>query len=175
MLEKPNDVSFSGDSSVPAAYTYLGQFIDHDISFESVTEGTPELSSTLSPLSNPLHALENLRDGTLNLDSIYGDDVPRNPLNSDLLALGRVSATGNRPLGRDEFNDLPRRGRSHDPALDRAALIGDPRNDENLIVAQLHVAFLRAHNELVQRGGSFDQSRFALTQIGRAWNLPRQG
>ena len=32
---------------------------------------------------------------------------------------------------------------------DRAALIGDPRNDENTIISQLHVAFLRAHNKLV--------------------------
>ena len=31
------------------------------------------------------------------------------------------------------------------------ALIGDPRNDVHLFVNQLHVAFLRAHNLLVDR------------------------
>jgi hypothetical protein len=38
-------------------------------------------------------------------------------------------------------------------------LIGDPRNDENLVVAQLHVAFLRAHNRLVGQGHSFREAR----------------
>ena len=34
------------------------------------------------------------------------------------------------------FEDLPRRGR------DNTAIIADPRNDENLIIAGLHAAFL---------------------------------
>ena len=50
------------------------------------------------------------------------------------------------PPGKGDDNDLPREPRSTDFAHDRAALIGDPRNDENLIVAQLHLAFLKAHN-----------------------------
>ena len=66
-----------------------------------------------------------------------------------------VSPIGGRPPGKDDFNDLPREGRSSDPERDRAALIGDARNDENTIIAQLHVAFLRAHNELVEQGQRF--------------------
>ena len=66
-----------------------------------------------------------------------------------------VSPIGGRPPGKDDFNDLPREGRSSDPERDRAALIGDARNDENTIIAQLHVAFLRAHNELVEQGQKF--------------------
>ena len=56
------------------------------------------------------------------------------------MVLGKVSPTGNaniplkRPKGKDDFNDLPRNPASTDPATDRAANIGDPRNDENLIV-----------------------------------------
>ncbi|HYP53233.1 MAG TPA: peroxidase family protein [Pyrinomonadaceae bacterium] len=42
--------------------------------------------------------------------------------------------------------------------------MGDPRNDENTIVAQLHTAFLRAHNALVKRGLTFAQARRELTQ-----------
>ena len=65
-----------------------------------------------------------------------------------------------RPPGKSDANDLPRQGRSEDPSTDRAALIGDPRNDENLIVSQLHLAFLKAHNGLVDEiGGDFDSVR----------------
>jgi hypothetical protein len=39
--------------------------------------------------------------------------------------------------------DLPR-------AVQGQAIIGDPRNDENIIVAQLHLAFLRFHNKVVE-------------------------
>ena len=51
-----------------------------------------------------------------------------------------------------------------DFAHDRAARIGDPRNDENLIIAQLHLAFLKAHNRLVDQGRTFAQARRVLRQ-----------
>lgn len=43
-------------------------------------------------------------------------------------------------------------------------MIGDPRNDENTIVSQLQVAFLRAHNALVAEGRTFDEARTILRQ-----------
>ena len=36
-----------------------------------------------------------------------------------------------------------------EPIFHARALIGDPRNDENLIVSQLHGVFLRFHNQMV--------------------------
>ena len=54
--------------------------------------------------------------------------------------------------------------RSSDILHDRAAMIGDPRNDENLIVSQLHLAFLKAHNQLVDQGKSFEEARRILRQ-----------
>ena len=59
---------------------------------------------------------------------------------------------------------MPRQPRSDVHADDRAALIGDPRNDENLIVAQLQVAFLKAHNRLVDNGHSREEARRILRQ-----------
>jgi hypothetical protein len=51
----------------------------------------------------------------------------------------------------DSFpNDLPRR-LADDPEAPKRAIIGDPRNDENLIVAQTHLAFLKFHNTVVDR------------------------
>ena len=52
----------------------------------------------------------------------------------------------------DELFDLPRDGVG-------AAYLGDPRNDENLIVAQLHVVFLRMHNKLRDAGKTFEQAQ----------------
>jgi hypothetical protein len=84
--------------------------------------------------------------------------------NGDRLRLGRVSSTGDRPQGKDDLNDLNRKPPSSDPKIDREAIIGDPRNDENLIVAQLHVAFLRAHNALIDSGHSFAEASMLLRQ-----------
>lgn len=64
-----------------------------------------------------------------------------------------------RPEKKSKLNDLPRTARNIDPQLDRAAEIGDPRNDENIIVAQLHTAFLKAHNTFIDTGLSFDEAK----------------
>jgi Animal haem peroxidase len=87
-----------------------------------------------------------------------------------MMLIGRVTslqgteAPSLRPTGKGDDNDLPREPRSPDFALDRAARIGDPRNDENLIIAQLHLAFLKAHNRLVDQGRTFAQARRLLRQ-----------
>jgi hypothetical protein len=153
------------DSQIPAAYTYLGQFIDHDVTLEAASDelrgglGNPNVAPL--PLDEILNGLRNTRTATLDLDSVYGAPAPQN---GDKMVVGTVSVFGGRPPGKDDFNDLSREGRSNDEAHDRAALIGDPRNDENLIVAQLHVAFLRAHNAVVDSGRSFAEARTLLRQ-----------
>jgi hypothetical protein len=163
------------NSPIPAAYTYLGQFIDHDITKD---EGSFDFAkATQNPnniLPDPAIVLFNIRTGELDLDSVYeppkeGEPAPpRDPSNASKMKLSAVSpipaGAGKRPAGKDDLNDLPRMGVDRDDAKkDRAAIIGDPRNDENTIVAQLHTAFLRAHNALVDRQMSFEQARRDLT------------
>src|ERR671917_185273 len=153
-----------GDADFSAAYTYLGQFVDHDITLEtSSATGSQLVDPDLRPL--PLARIrqetQNLRTGGLDLDSVYGLPAPRD---GEKMRVGGVSEIGGRPPGKDDDNDLPREGRSVDVVHDRAALTGDPRNDENLIIAQLHLAFLRAHNELVDQGNSFRKARRLLRQ-----------
>lgn len=142
-MKDPNPADPKGDNEdVPAGFTYLGQFIDHDITFDT----TPIQEVRVDPL-----ALHNFRTPALDLDNVYGrgpGDQPylyELPPNEARFVLGRTNATPG--IGDPKVKpalpfDLPRGAQA-------AAIIGDPRNDENLIVAQLHLAFLRFHNKVV--------------------------
>ena len=84
----------SNNSQIPAIFTYLGQFIDHDITAN--TDRDTEISeigdTTFSPTPRPeVHAkLGNLRDGSLALDSLYGDDTAATPFVEKLTGLMRL-------------------------------------------------------------------------------------
>jgi hypothetical protein len=169
------DAGKPGESTIPAVYTYWGQFINHDITAGSDTD-TPEISLA-SPIPHPPDAvaatLRNLRRPRLDLDSIYGDgpdSADAGLYDGPCLRVGTVSDLGAGapiPPEGDRERDLPRVG----PLLDAGVItdddipldlrsaphrrsiawIGDLRNDVNLITAQLHVAYLRFHNRVVER------------------------
>jgi hypothetical protein len=120
----------SGELRLPAGYTYFGQFVDHDITFDPV--------SSLTQQNDP-HALTDFRTPRFDLDSLYGGGPALQPY---LYQADRAQLELGRPLG-DGSYDLPR-------GTDGRALTGDPRNDENLIVSQLHVAFIKFHNAIVR-------------------------
>ena len=129
---------------IPAGYTYLGQFIDHDITFDPV--------SSLQRRNDP-DALHNFRTPALDLDSLYGrgpDDQPYlydwTPGREGRFLIGRGQRASELDLPRNAPVDVP-----DDPDSDRArrALIGDPRNDENVLVAQLHLTMLLFHNRVM--------------------------
>jgi hypothetical protein len=129
------------DSEIPAAYTYLGQFIDHDLTFDP----TSQLREFLTP--DQVDALADFRTPRFDLDSLYG----RGPADQPYLY---------EPDGIRVLLGEPMSGNPYDPGarqLPRGpngrALIGDPRNDENRIVAQLHAIFLRFHNEVARHLG----------------------
>jgi hypothetical protein len=159
---------------VPTAYTFFGQFVDHDITHEKGTEKENLSVADLQPLAYlKILELQNARSPNLELDSVYGSvsgfKPPTEPGNPDKLVVARVIDGSGFPEHcdnpkEDVFNDLPRAKPNCNPRRDRVALIGDVRNDENIITAQLHVAFLRAHNRLVDPGPdgpkrSFDDAR----------------
>lgn len=180
-MEDPDQQGGDNDSPIPAVYTYFGQFVDHDTTFEVQPGDLPPsasgdlvhlLADDMAPLSLQVirNAIRNFRTATLDLDSVYGLPAPRDPANGAKMRLGHNAELHQsakpflRPPGKGLDNDLPREPRSVDILHDRAALIGDPRNDENLIVAQLHVAFLKAHNRLVDEGRTFEEARRVLRQ-----------
>jgi hypothetical protein len=148
-------------------YTYWGQFIDHDITANTdrqntVTDITIEDLKPLQP-EVVVRDLRNLRRPALDLDSVYGDGptfeggpetAAADMYDGIRLRLSEVAEGDGIPgdhlptLG-DNLRDLPRDAEAQLPEDKTVALIGDGRNDENLIVAQLHVAFLRFHNAVL--------------------------
>ena len=123
------------NQDLPAGFTYLAQFIDHDLTFDP----TPFTDRERDP-----HALVNFRTPRFDLDSVYGlgPEVQPYLYDWDSEPPGARLLVGCNP--RDGTEDLPRNQQEQ-------ALIGDPRNDENRIVAQLHLLFIRFHNALVDR------------------------
>jgi hypothetical protein len=131
-----------------AGTTFVGQFIDHDITFDT----TSHLGVTTDPAVSA-----NSRTPSLDLDSLYGQGPvvsPQlyDPADHDKL---RIDFGG-------LFEDLPRLGGGSNTAI-----IPDPRNDENLMIAGLQCAFILFHNNAVEwardrgyKGGStFDHAR----------------
>jgi hypothetical protein len=130
-FDPPKDGKDDEESGIPALYTYLGQFIDHDITFDP--------ASSLQAQNDP-DALTDFRTPAFDLDNVYGrgkDDQPYIYNGDSTFLLGDPIRGGVDPNARD----LPRNS-----AAVRRALIGDPRNDENTIVSQLQGLFLRFHN-----------------------------
>jgi hypothetical protein len=133
-----------GSSQIPAGFTYLGQFIDHDLTFDKTSV---MLGESVAPAE-----LLQARSPSLDLDSLYGAG-PGDPESARFyeadgmhLKMGKTVGFEGQPA-KDGF-DLPR-GAGETRAQKRKAIIPDPRNDENLAVAQTHLAFIRFHNRVV--------------------------
>jgi hypothetical protein len=138
-FDPPKDGPDGEESGIPALYTYLGQFIDHDITFDPV--------SLLTKAQDP-DGLVDFRTPALDLDNVYGRGPGDQPYlyqdDGKSFQLGEVLKGD----GVADAYDLPRFG--------GRALIGDPRNDENSIVSQLQGLFLRFHNRMVKDNDSLD-------------------
>jgi len=107
-----------------AGATFVGQFMDHDLTFDPV--------SRLGIRPGP--DAKNFRTPAFDLDSVYG----RGPI-ADLHLYEPADGAKLKLESGGLFEDLPR-------SADGRAIIADPRNDENLILSGLHSAFLCFHN-----------------------------
>jgi hypothetical protein len=121
----------SDNPDIVAGFTFLGQFIDHDLTFDP----TSSLERQVDPES-----IENFRTPVFELDSVYGAGPAANPHLYDQTPDNR----GKLLIDAEFPHDLPRNSQN-------VALLGDPRNDENLIVSQLHLAFVKFHNAIIDK------------------------
>jgi hypothetical protein len=148
-----HDPADAGVSSVPSGFVYFGQFVDHDITFD--------VSSTIDAQVDA-DTINNMRSPSLDLDSVYARGPGLDAFLYSFPSSGPATAIkfqlgSNRPAGaggpssngqpggtiaQTDF-DVPRISGTN------TAVIGDPRNDENLIVSQFHHAMLRFHNAVV--------------------------
>lgn len=120
----------SNNPKLTAGMTFLGQFLDHDMTFDP--------TSSLERQVDPEH-IANFRTPSFGLDNVYGAGPGGSPhlydrADGDKFLLEETGTPG-------KF-DVPRNSQG-------LALIGDPRDDENLILSQLQVAFLKFHNAVV--------------------------
>ncbi len=128
-------------SFLDAGYTYLGQFIDHDLTSDRSPFGAAASGSQLP---------RNFRTPRFDLDCVYGNG-PGSERDGD------VYEPGNPTRLRLAGHDLARRasGRGY---------LRDSRNDTNRIVSQIHIAFAKFHNRVVdtlQASGLAPDAAFA--------------
>jgi hypothetical protein len=120
----PQDTA-QNNARIRAGYTFLGQFVDHDLTLDttSILERQVDVDGTT-----------NFRTPALELDSIYGLGPAVQPYLYDQEKPGHllIDASG---------EDLQRNSQGR-------AVIGDPRNDENIIISQLQLLFIKFHNKV---------------------------
>ncbi len=142
VMTAEKDAVLPENDSIPAGYTYLGQFINHDISVDtkSIMRGKVE----------PDH----VRTPRLDLDSVYGtgpDAWPQLYVHEDGRDNGvKLKTHEDTPGSGDlDLRDLLREGGGDLGPV--CTLIGDERNDENILVSQLHSSFISFHNAMVDK------------------------
>lgn len=119
----------SDNGRIPAGFPFLGQFVAHDITRD------PSMLHQHAALKH----LQNFRTPRLDLEVVYGVGPLVHPYFYDLHDLDKF-LIGVNDAGRPD--DVPRNSQGQ-------ALIGDSRNDVHAIISQLHLAFLKFHNRIV--------------------------
>ncbi len=141
ITDPAKSVNNPDNPTLTAGFTFLGQFLDHDMTFDP--------TSSLARQQDP-ESIRNFRIPALDLDSVYGGGPGASPyLYDSTVDGGRTTLLVEAIPGSQDVSadgsvryDLPRNSQN-------TALTGDPRNDENLIVSQLHLAVVRFHNVVV--------------------------
>ncbi|MBB5714273.1 peroxidase family protein [Sphingomonas aerophila] len=147
---------------LPAGYTYFGQFVDHDLTLDKTSIGDAE--------ADP-EAISNFRTAALDLDCVYGNGPGGDVILYDEKYRFRLSShrIGPAPSGpnatRTQFD--------HRRDKDGVALIGDPRNDENTLVAQIHQAFTVFHNRILGTDALMNGVQSTSERFRRAARLAR--
>jgi hypothetical protein len=166
--EKMIELVENNRGTPPAGITYFGQFIDHDLTYDT---------TKLSQRDVEPNTVRNFRNPRFDLELVYGQgpDLSSELYESDGLHLKlaqTVASLDNRIEG-GTWRDI---GRAADP--NRTPLYADPndrRNLENLIVMQIHVLFMKFHNAAVDqdREGAFASLPLSGSKFQRAQQVVR--
>jgi hypothetical protein len=151
--------------NLTAGMTFLGQFLDHDITFDK--------KSILNANASPSQTV-NFRTAAFDLDSVYGNGPSGSPELYDTTS-SRIKFRLQRIPGAEAVsrngasrNDVPRDAQGN-------AIVAESRNDENVVISQMQVALLSFHNAVTDhlaaqpayRGASaqrvFDDARRLVT------------
>ena len=125
-----DDMNLNTSPRLFAGFTFIGQFIDHDITFDT----TPLDLQQADP-----DATVNFRTPRYDLDSVYGLGPVKEPKFYDPADRDKLLVTSNV----NGVEDMPRDSAGH-------AIIPEARNDENLIIVQFHKAVAKFHNRIVE-------------------------
>jgi hypothetical protein len=140
--------------TMTAGSTFVGQFIDHDITFDQ----TSQLGVTQNPLTSP-----NTRTPALDLDSVFGGGPGIRP---DLYEENGDGSVGPKlKIGSGGVHEDVPRVANRDGSY--SALLGDPRNDENVMIAGLHCGHILFYNRVLDELKELDLSAFPTARHGR--------
>ncbi|MEH1901814.1 MAG: peroxidase family protein [Nostoc sp.] len=135
---------------LPAGYTYFGQFIDHDLTFDNTSSLNPVDIGSQDRLPS------NLRTPRFDLDSLYGDGPDAQPFmyaedGATLLykngTENQVQPTASNTKLVEDFKNQADQDLLRSP--NGRAIVGDKRNDENSIISQIQLSFVKYHNAVV--------------------------
>ncbi|HEY2079797.1 MAG TPA: peroxidase family protein [Streptosporangiaceae bacterium] len=135
------------EASAEAGWPFFGQFVAHD------------LTADRSPLAThvELGSLANLRSARADLEPLYGPGPAGSPYLYRRCDPAKLL---------DFDGDVPRN-------QEGIAVIADPRNDSHIFMNQMQVAFIRAHNRIVDRlraGGTDERAVFQEARRMLTWH-----
>ena len=123
----------------PSGFVYLGQFLDHDL--------TRDETRLEHAAKEPPEKTKNFHAPRLNLESVYGGGPSGSPElydrsepGAETFLLGETKAVRAQKIPATQDDFLRANG---------SPLLADPRNNQHLIIAQLHIVFLQFHNRVV--------------------------
>ncbi|MBO0885593.1 MAG: hypothetical protein J2P17_35725, partial [Mycobacterium sp.] len=139
-------------ATLPAEYTYLGQFIDHNLDFDQTAQPTSNVNA---------NTLTNFESFRFDLNNVFGGGPAVNPQlygadHRHLLVAGTLGA----PQA-DGFPTVTGNGGVFDLARTSAgqAILVEPRDDETQILSQISASFMAFYNDFVNQGLGYAQAR----------------
>src|SRR6202451_3503709 len=142
------DTGADPSPTVPAAFTFVGQYIDHHLTLNGMEFTADENGVVVEDEASPVIDLDNVYGPRINVTQLNFGQY-QDFYNEIFDAQGRFKLKAVDGVG----CDVPRNYDvcQEDPNYGMAYIF-DPRNDENQIILQIHILLERLHNKLIANG-----------------------